>query len=176
MKVNPEEIKRVCSDNYNAVYRYCLDRLGYDEHKASDATQDVFECFLMKASEVPPEKYRAWLFGVAENKVKEYWRKIAKDDVLQNVDEQAGILSSKEPDVLEQILINKVICQEVDREIIEQLKPHEQQLYRYIYEEDLSLNRVGEKLGENTATIGVRIYRLRQKIKKRVKEKVKNIL
>ncbi|HEY5890937.1 MAG TPA: sigma-70 family RNA polymerase sigma factor [Acidimicrobiia bacterium] len=62
--VSQERFDRLFDDYHQAVYRYCVRRLGRVD--AEDATAEVFAVAWRKIDDLPDdEATRAWLFGVA---------------------------------------------------------------------------------------------------------------
>ena len=61
---------------YQAIYRYFSFRVG-DAPTAEDLTSDVFTRFLSAIRDrgAPPNSLRGWLFGAAQNVLKEHYRK-----------------------------------------------------------------------------------------------------
>jgi RNA polymerase sigma-70 factor, ECF subfamily len=64
---------RLFDDNYQAVYRYCVRRVGTTD--AEDATADVFAVAWRRLDEMPQDaSTRAWLYGVAYRVVGNQYR------------------------------------------------------------------------------------------------------
>jgi len=74
---NPTELELrfdpLFAANYQAIYRYCVRRLGRSD--AEDATAEVFAVAWRRLDQMPPDdKSRAWLFGVAYRVVGNQYR------------------------------------------------------------------------------------------------------
>jgi RNA polymerase sigma-70 factor (ECF subfamily) len=62
--VHPRRLQRLFAEHYRWVWR-TLRRLGVDEASVDDSAQQVFLVASERLSDVPPEKERAFLMGVA---------------------------------------------------------------------------------------------------------------
>lgn len=61
---------------YQAIYRYCYVRLGYDPHAADDCTQEVFLILLKKKRGLElTDGIGSWLYETADRVIKTYLRK-----------------------------------------------------------------------------------------------------
>ena len=69
--------EEIAETYYDDIYRFCFSRI-HNEEDASDVTQDVFLLFQEKYDGLNDEKIRAWLFSVANNKIKEKSRETAE--------------------------------------------------------------------------------------------------
>lgn len=72
-----ERATEIANLYYNDIYHLCLSRLKKEEN-AADVTQEVFLLFQEKYEGLEDEYIKAWLYKVANNKIKEQFRAIAK--------------------------------------------------------------------------------------------------
>ena len=59
---------------FDDIYRYCCGRNGNDEYYAQEATKLTFDVVWRDwetVKEYPSERFLAWLYGVAKNKIKD---------------------------------------------------------------------------------------------------------
>ena len=75
--ISAERATEIAGLYYDDVYHLCLSRLK-KEADAADVTQEVFLFFQEKYSDLEDSSIKSWLFSVANNKIKEQFRHIAK--------------------------------------------------------------------------------------------------
>ena len=68
--ISAERAKEVADLYYDDVYHLCYSRLK-NETDASDVTQEVFLFFQESCDELEDNYIKAWLYKVADNKIKE---------------------------------------------------------------------------------------------------------
>ena len=62
---------------FDEIYRYCRNRTEGDQYCAEDVTAETFELLFVRWETVKDfheNRLRAWLYGVAKNKIKEMRR------------------------------------------------------------------------------------------------------
>ena len=81
METERERIFReIYEDNIGRLYQYVLRRIG-DVNYTEDTLQEVAVALLFHLNDFLPgypnntKRIQKWLFGVAENKIKHFWRK-----------------------------------------------------------------------------------------------------
>lgn len=171
MLIDESRIVELMKEHYQIIYLYCLSLLR-NEADAKDVTQDVFELFMEKAEMLEDNNIRSWLFEVASRKVKRVFRERQKqirvvhfeDDTCEipELVDELQLLTENEPVEEEEIVKKK-------DEILNSLKPHERELYSYVYEEKLQYAQIAQKMGLSEKAVNVRSFRLKQKIKEMVK-------
>ncbi len=74
--MDQEALAQIHETYYDSIYRYIAFRVD-DPHMAEDLTSDVFLRLLnaLQDKHAPQNTIRGWLYGVASNVVKEYYRK-----------------------------------------------------------------------------------------------------
>ena len=75
--ISAERATEIAGLYYDDVYHLCLSRLR-KEADAADVTQEIFLFFQEKYSDLEDSSIKSWLFSVANNKIKEQFRHIAK--------------------------------------------------------------------------------------------------
>ncbi len=156
---------------YKAVYSFCFSNLFCDEDGASEVTQEVFKFFYEKREKLEDINIQAWLYGVANNKIKEYVRANKKlQKHFEELTENSASISDAEIFVH---LENDVNID--DEEILKQkefvlkaLSKRDRELYEKIYVEKKSHKEIAEELNIPLKTVGSRAFRLRKRITKRV--------
>ena len=73
-------------------------------------------------------------------------------------------------------MIKAVEETDIDLEIINSLRPVEQQLIKYIRDENMTYAQIGEEMGLTPSEVAMRVYRLRKKVKKLIAERLNKVL
>ena len=73
-----ERANEIANLYYNDIYHLCLSRLKKEEN-AADVTQEVFLLFQEKYEGLEDEYIKAWLYKVANNKIKEQFRLLPRE-------------------------------------------------------------------------------------------------
>lgn len=154
---------------FDDIYRYCYHRNDGDRYSAEEATKLTFDVVWRDwetVKEYPPERFMAWLYGVAKNKIKE---------VRREQDSTIGSLSEERCRALidEQILHEQPLNEEEEdhrfidyiKQIRLRLKPKEWNLFRMRVVEEMSHREIGEKLGISENAAKLRWARLADKLK-----------
>jgi len=135
------------------------------QQTAEEMTDDVFMVLLNKSERVEPDKYESYLVSVADRKVKEARRAHVRRPPSADVDEYAEILPDNEPDMVEQILLQKMEAEDLTEEVLSQLKPEDQELIRQIREDGLSRTELAEKHQVSLNALYTKISRLRNRVR-----------
>ncbi len=164
-----ERAEEIAETYYDDVYRFCFSRIQ-NEEEASEVTQDVFLLFQEKCDELNDDKIRAWLFSVANNKIKEKSREIAEREkrlIFGNI----YSLKSEDEQTYELECDNILTDEEIEKmksEIISSLNEKELELFMYVYSKHMKYARLAETLGVSEASLRTRVSRLNAKIKAKV--------
>ena len=80
---NDERFRRVFATHHEAIQRYCARRLDtWDD--ANDAAAEVFLVVWRRVHELPPgEEAKLWIYGIARNTVKDFYRKKSRYSALR---------------------------------------------------------------------------------------------
>jgi RNA polymerase sigma-70 factor (ECF subfamily) len=146
-------------DHYQAIYRYCLRRVGPD---AEDATADVFAVAWRRLDQMPEgEATRAWLFGVASRVVGNQYRSRQRRHRL-NTRLQAQEAGGTTADT--------VLDPEIDvlYEAFDSLSAGDQELLRLSSWEGLTRNEIAQVLGIRENAVDQRLHRARSRLRARM--------
>ena len=166
--ISAERAKEVADLYYDDVYHLCYSRLK-NETDASDVTQEVFLFFQENCDELEDNYIRAWLFAVADNKIKEEFRSIAKREkelifgTVFGSQTSADILYEMEED-------NKITDEELEekkRGILSSLSEKELELFEMVYTKRMEYAELAKMYDTTEHAIRSRVYRLKLKIKER---------
>ncbi len=159
------KVDLICKMYYESIYKFCLNRLN-NEDDASDITQDVFLFFQEKADTLEDIHIKAWLYSVANLKIKEFLRKHGKEIAVASLanfdieDETANIIDMFEN--LSDFDIEKI---DKYREIIfNHLNEREKLLYQKHFIEGKSHSQIAEEMNISVKNVSVMISRMCKKI------------
>ena len=154
--------------HYDDVYQLCLSRLKREED-AFDVTQEVFLFFQEKYNELEDVYIKAWLYAVANNKIKEQFRAIAKREkelifgTVFGSQTNTDILYEMEED-------NKITPEEIEEKkqgILSSLSDKELELFEMVYTKHMEYEELAKALDISEHAVRARVYRLKLKIKDR---------
>lgn len=150
---------------YLLVYRYIRRMVEKDLEAAEDLTQEVFLVALLKWEEVrihPNPK--GFLLLTAKNKLKKWYerkKKIEAEGAGQ--EEQAA----QKPDVYQE---GHYMQAEWDAFLEEIFSIQELLIWKFFYESGFSCAEIGEKMGISESNTKVKLFRMRQKLKRCMEE------
>lgn len=168
MLISFERATEIANLYYNDIYHLCLSRLKKEEN-AADVTQEVFLFFQEKYNELEDEYIKAWLYKVADNKIKEQFRAIAKREkeliygTVFGSQTSTDILYEMEED-------NKVTPEELEekkKSILSSLSEKELELFEMVYTKHMEYKELAKALDISEHAVRARVYRLRLKIKEK---------
>ena len=139
-----------------------LMKLVKSEPQAEEILQDVFLKIWEHRSSIDPEKsFRSYLFKIAENKVYDFFRKVARD---KNMESQLTALSTSDYTTLEAFMSNDENLT-ILQNAIDGLPPQRQQVFRMCKLQGKSYKEASELLGISVSTISDHIVKGTKSIK-----------
>ena len=163
--INKSEVNGIANRYYDDIYRFCLYKLRNPDD-AMDVTQEVFLLFQQKGHDLVNNHIRAWLFSVADKKIKDEYkhrksnlRLIHFDDMAIHGDELLTELDETNIVSDEEIELSKT-------KILAMLSLEEQKLFKLIYQDKLKYNEIARLLNISEKAVNVRAFRMRSKIAK----------
>ena len=163
-----ERATEIANLYYNDIYHLCLSRLKKEEN-AADVTQEVFLFFQEKYNELDDDYIKAWLYKVADNKIKEQFRTIAKREKELIYGTVFG--SQTSTDILyEMEEENKATPEELEekkKNILSSLSEKELELFEMVYTKHMEYKELAKALNVSEHAVRTRVYRLRLKIKEK---------
>ena len=164
---NPKAFRPLYDTHFQQIFSFIFHRVG-DKDLAADITSQTFLKALTNIGKYKPMGYRfsAWLYKIALNEVRYHFRKqtssrefYADDQVIQNIEE-----AFEEPFDEELLaLINSLISHMGEDAV---------QLIELRFFEQKSFKDISCILGISEANAKMRTYRLIEKIKEQINEKV----
>lgn len=164
--ISAERAKEIADLYYDDIYHLCYSRLK-KEQESADVTQEVFLFFQENCNELEDNYIKAWLYKVADNKIKEEFRSIAKREkelifgTVFGSQTSADILYEMEED-------NKITDEELEEKkqgILSSLSEKELELFEMVYTKRMEYAELAKALDTTEHAVRSRVYRLRLKIK-----------
>ena len=146
---------------YQPIYKF-LRRTGHDRHISEDLTQQTFiKCFDCIGSLRKAQALSSWLYKIAANISRQWWRKNKKTAAVYLADFLDETEAKKTPDSLEQLeqleLLNTAV---------QKLSWHLRQTIVLHYFQQLTIKETAEAINVSQATIKGRINRSLKKLRK----------
>jgi len=154
---NPEAFAVLYRRYVQRVYRYFYSRVN-QEAEAEDLTAEVFIAAYEGLGRYRPGgNFAAWLFGIARNKARRYFRRwrpqVSLDQVTERSRRDAADWRPLE-DLEQQERLERL------EELIANLKPEQLELLRLRFAADLTFAEIAEVLGSTEAAVKMSLYRL----------------
>lgn len=168
MLISCERAVEIAALYYDDVYHLCFSRLK-NEEDAADVAQNVFLFFQENYNELEDDYIKAWLYSVADNKIKEEFRKIAKRGKELIFGAVFGSQTSTEI-LFEMEEDNKITPEEIDEKknsILSSLSEKELELFEMVYTKHMEYKELAKAFNISESTARTRVYRLRAKIKEK---------
>lgn len=171
--INDSRIKEICDLYYRDVYRYCFSYMKNVEN-SQDVTQETFEFLIEKASTLEDKNIKAWLYSVAQIKIKLHNSKPINSHHVSFDDNDSCLLYNEEEfytieDTISKYIYNDERIQQEKQRILDSLTAKERTLYEEAYVKKKKYKDIAKGNGVSDKTINVQTFRLRNKIKSIVK-------
>ncbi len=168
MLISFERAAKIANLYYDDIYHLCLSRLC-KEDDASDVTQEVFLFFQEHCDELDDQFIRAWLYAVADKKIKEQFRAIAKREkelifgTVFGSHESTDIVYEME----EENKITPEVIEEKKESILSSLSEKELELFEKVYIKHMKYAELAKSMNISENAVTIRVCRLKLKIKER---------
>lgn len=146
--------------HYDEVHAFCARRVGWDS--AADATAEVFAVAWRRIDEVPADRSRAWLYGVARRVVGNSWRSSSRRNRLAA---RVAGQAPRRPEVPEAVVVQRSVDDEVLRALAK-LRTPDQEILRLAAWEELTGPEIAEVLGIGLNAAQQRLTRARRRLAK----------
>lgn len=168
MLISADRANELAIIYYDDIYRFCFSRLN-DGDASSDVTQDVFLLFQENYKGMNDENIKSWLFSVANNKIKEKFREIARREKELIFGAVFGETKGNEEsyEIQEDSIISDKEIEEKKRSILASLTEKELELFELVYVKHLEYKELSELLKISETNLRTRISRLKAKIKEK---------
>jgi RNA polymerase sigma factor (sigma-70 family) len=163
---DPDALERFFDHYFDRLYAYVRGMVR-SEHLAEDLTQDIFLLLYRGLPSYDPARaLRPWVFTIAINRVRDYWRSRAHRDSLgeASLDEDEGREVEAAGDSPEEPLLRLEDAAAV-RAAVDRLSPGMREtVYLRVFEE-LSFAEIGELLGRNEVAVRKRYSRALEELR-----------
>ena len=150
-------------ENHRAFLRYLERRVG-SRQLAEDILQDAFARNLAKVEDVPDDALLPWFYRTLRNATIDHYRRRASAEKVFEAFAKDVEASSTAPEA-----IKAEICACVTR-LAETLKPEYAEVLRAVEIDGTPVKTFAERKGLSPSNAGVRLFRAREALRKRVVE------
>jgi RNA polymerase sigma-70 factor (ECF subfamily) len=154
-------------EHIDALHRFILVRVGFDETVAEDVLQQTAAAAL--GAQDSPDEIRSlegWLRGVARNMVRRHWRDAAKRNGNAHLDSDTGqkALATLESESPRKLLVDREQMAALVRAIAA-LSTDDQRLLYGFYRHGRSTLEIADVLGCTTKGVEMKLYRMRARLR-----------
>ncbi len=154
---------------FHDIYLYCCSRNNNDEYCAKEATTLTFDVVWRDwetVKEYPSERFLAWLYGVAKNKIKEVRREQPLPTESTSEEWCRALIDEEHlrKDPIDEEEEYQRFVQYINQ-IRLQLKPKDLNLFQMRVVERMPHKEIGEKLGISENAAKLRWARLEEKLR-----------
>ncbi|TDJ66279.1 MAG: RNA polymerase sigma factor [Planctomycetota bacterium] len=166
----PEALERFYFVFFDRVYGY-VRRLLREEHLAEDVTQDIF-MHIQKSLPTydPSRELRPWVFTIATNKVRDFWRSRRHKEALREVsvdgEKRADVAVSSRRGPVEELESGEVSA--AVAQAIEAMPEIMRSTLVMRYYEGLSFEEIGKMVDRNETAIRKRYSRALDELRQRL--------
>ena len=154
---------------------YFYRMLGGDEETAQDFLQDVFLKIIEKADQFNLNKnFSVWIFTIASNLCKNEYRRLKVREITQtesNLDYYEQLNPTDQIQLINQNDFERALLNELAK-----MDPEQSSTFILRYQENLSINEIGEILSCSPGTVKSRIFYITKKLASRLSEFDPNII
>lgn len=174
-----ENKKELCDEvwkRYEAfVHGLVMKRMPDRPKDVEDVVAEVAAvlCALYDSGETL-EHPTAWLMRTTSNLINKKFTEIQRADrIVEKLSSTAQLFYEVNFD---DVIITEAAIEDAKRKILDQLDPKEMKLYTYVYIEDKSYREIADLTGTTVNAVKQRAYRLNDKIRRLMKDAMKNDL
>lgn len=151
---------------YNSVYSFVYGKTDKDTHYTEECCNTVFFLFSLNAKLIDDSAVYSWLIKTANNKIKEYLRKIEKEKrVIQFNDSLALSLYTSE---LTDLIVSESDIETVKEKLLSLLSEEDRQMYDDYFLNKLTYVEIAAKMGIDRNTVSKRVRMIRNILEEEV--------
>lgn len=151
---------------YPAIYKFVYIQVR-NRTDAQDITQEVFYKYLTHNIDfTDTSKERSWLFTVASNQCKSYWRTTWCKKILPIEEDIVKLEHTPEQEYEKKENASYVVA------CVAKLPTKYREIIHLFYYEDMNIEQISEITGKNKSTIQTQLDRGRKLLKKMMKEEI----
>ena len=168
--------ENVCKDSFIGVKRLCEYKLRSCPDEIDDVMSEVYFAFVSAVyNKKIPDNPKAWLYGVANNIIKDKYSQINKQE--KHIDRKSPENLERElavfPDLSDEMISDEAIEEMADK-IISSLTEEERELLTAFHYENKSMKEIGAVMGKSESAVKQKHYRLCIKVRRLIKEAIEN--
>ncbi len=157
-------------DQYqNAIMRMVYYRVRI-QMDAEDLTQEIFFKAYRNISRLKdPERFRSWLFSIAINRIRDYYRKNKFLKLFGALPEKEDTVSQNKALTYDSKVHENLLKQEFWQQVsnaLNILSPKEREVFLLRFFDQLSLKEISQTLQKSESTVKTHLYRALSKFKK----------
>ncbi len=151
---------------YQRVHSYIYGKTGKNKSYADECTNSVFFIFSQKGLKLEDSVVQPWLMKTATNKLKEYFRKQEKENMITYLDDISTI-PSNDVDLLDKIYTDEDI-EAAKEKLLSLLSDKEMEMYECYFVQKMTYAEVAQKFGIDRNTASKRLHIIRKKLEDEV--------
>lgn len=153
-QTNPADFGLIYQEYIQSIYKYIYSRVG-NQQDAEDLTSQTFTSALQSLHKYRNQGYfSAWLFTIARNKVRDFYRNNKHEIDVENIDN----LNRYAEDIHAQV--ERSLDVERLSRLVRGLKEEEQELIRLRYLAELPFAEIARVVGKKEDAVKKALYRL----------------
>ncbi|OGP57241.1 MAG: hypothetical protein A2V65_10940 [Deltaproteobacteria bacterium RBG_13_49_15] len=166
---NEASFNRLMDTFYKSIFRMIFYRIQ-SQMDAEDITQEVFlQAFNHLGTLQSPDRFKSWLFQIALNKVRDFFRKKRLRSLFQALPEKMDVEDERSemhhhPEALENL--EKADFWKVVNSLLTKLSSKEREVFTMRFLDHLSIREISNVMNKRESTIKTFLYRAMVKIKK----------
>ncbi|MGG1676304.1 RNA polymerase sigma factor [Neobacillus sp. NRS-1170] len=150
-----------------AIFKYILSLV-----KQKELAEDLYQEVLLSAYLAYPavkehSKYKSWLFTIAVNKCRDYWRKENKSKLFWKEEVYSYSASSYCSPIPEEEVLHKFSAKQMAEKVNLLPEIYRKPIYLYYYQ-DLTLDEIARKSNLPMSTVKTRMKRAKERLRPKV--------
>jgi RNA polymerase sigma factor (sigma-70 family) len=147
-----------------AIFRYILSLVGHKELAEDIYQEALISAYLAYPSMKEQSKYKSWLFTIAINKCRDYWRKEKKAQQFWKEEVYSYTVSIEPTSIPEVEVLDKLSDQQVVEKVNLLPEIYRSSIYLY-YFQDFSLLEIAMKGNLPLSTVKTRMKRAKERLR-----------
>jgi RNA polymerase sigma-70 factor (ECF subfamily) len=166
IKSGNEAAFTILYERYNKkLFRYLLRLLKGDKEKAEDCLQDLFIKILSAASFDAKQKASTWLYTIATNISRSYWRnQLNRERLMQDFEPWENSI----PKSINDRIDDKIVIDRINH-ILNALEGQDNEIILLRFHQELTIKEIAAVLNIPEGTVKSRIFYLLKKISMKIK-------
>lgn len=151
-----------------AIFKYIFSLVKHKE-LAEDLYQEVLlSAYLAYPSIKEQDKYKSWLYTIALNKCRDYWRKESKSKQFWKEEVYSYSVSFESPFIPEEAVLHNFSAQQMAEKVSLLPEIYRYPIYLYYYK-DLSLVEIAKKSNLPMSTVKTRMKRAKERLRPKMR-------